>query len=431
MSVKEVSRLEMMQRLESRQLTQSAASRQLGLTTRQVRRLQARYREAGAPALVSKRRGQASNNRLSVPLQREVLALLRSRYSGFGPTLAHEKLAQVHHLHLGLESLRQLMIREGFWNARRARKPVVHQMRERRAALGELVQIDGSPHAWLEERGPTMTLLVFIDDATGSVQYLRFVPVEDTWSYFEAAHSYILRHGKPRAFYSDKFSVFKVNAKAVLHGEAVTQFARALQQLDIQLICANSPQAKGRVERMNQTLQDRLVKELRLLGISDMEQANRMLPAFMESLNQRFAVTARSGHNAHRRLQSAEKLHHILTLQATRVLSKNLTLQYDNVIYQIKTPRPTYALRNARVLMSENRQGTITISYKGKELNYEIHQRQTSQAQVVTAKEIDQTLSTRLNAHQPIRRTPALRADHPWRQSMMTPKTKPQSQATT
>ena len=269
-----------------------------------------------------------------------MLALLTTRYAGFGPTLAHEKLVEVHALHLSLESLRQLMIREGLWEARRARKPVVHQMRERRAALGELVQIDGSPHAWLEDRGPLLTLLVFIDDATGLVQYLRFVRVEDTWNYFEAASSYIRQHGKPCAFYSDKLSVFKVNAKETHQGQAITQFARAMQELDIQLICANSPQAKGRVERMNQTLQDRLVKELRLLGICDRKQANLALPDFLARLNQRFAVTPRSAHDAHRPLRRTEKLEQILTLQSTRVLSKNLTLQYENVIYQIKTPRP-------------------------------------------------------------------------------------------
>ena len=174
-----------------------------------------------------------------------MLTLLTTRYAGFGPTLAHEKLAQVHDLHLSLESLRQIMIQEGLWNARRARKPVVHQMRERRAMRGELVQIDGSPHAWLETRGPPLTLLVFIDDATGCVQYLRFVKAEDTWSYFEAVGSYIQQHGKPRAFYSDKLSVFKVNAKEALQGEGITQFGRAMRELDIQLICANSPQAKG------------------------------------------------------------------------------------------------------------------------------------------------------------------------------------------
>jgi hypothetical protein len=354
----------------------------------------------------------------------EVLTLLKTRYAGFGPTLAHEKLTEGHNHNLSVESLRQLMVREGLWKARRARKPVVHQMRERRAMLGELVQIDGSPHAWLEDRGPRLTLLVFIDDATGSVQYLRFVKAEDTWSYFEAVDTYIRQHGKPCAFYSDKLSVFKVNIKETLNGEAITQFGRAMGELDIQLICANSPQAKGRVERMNQTLQDRLVKELRLLDIGDMEQANLALPAFVASLNQRFAVPPRSPHDAHRPLHRSEKLEQILTLQSTRVLSKNLTLQYDKVIYQIQTARPTYSMRKARVLVCENRQGSVSITYKGKELTHQVHHRQTSQAQIVTCKEMDQRLvantpndKRRLAGH-------AMSADHPWRRSMMTLRTR-------
>lgn len=420
MSQRELSRLEVMQRLESRRLSQKAAAEQLKLTPRQVRRLQALYRLHGASGLVSRRRGKPSNNHIEAEVIAEVLALLSTRYAGFGPTLAHEKLAEVHNLHLSLESLRKLMIREGLWKARRARKPVVHQMRERRAALGELVQIDGSPHDWLEDRGPRLTLLVFIDDATGSVQYLRFVPAEDTWSYLEAVGDYIRQHGKPLAFYSDKFSVFRATNES-LTGQSLTQFARAMQDLDIELICANSPQAKGRVERMNQTLQDRLVKELRLLDIRDMEAANGMLPAFVADLNDRFTVTPRSRHNAHRRLRAGEKLDRILSLQANRVLSKNLTLQYANVIYQIKTSRPSYAMRHAHVLVSESRDGVVTIHYKGKELAYEVHHRQSPQARIVNSKEIDQTLTPTKRGGSRI----AMRADHPWRRSMMTPKARP------
>ena len=431
MSLKELSRLEVVQRLESKRLKQAGAAERLGLTARQVRRLQTLYRTHGAAGLVSRRRGRSSNNCIDASTKSQVLALLTTCYAGFGPTLAHEKLSEVHALHLSLESLRQLMIGEGLWKARRARAPVVHQMRERRAALGELVQIDGSPHAWLEDRGPLLTLLVFIDDATGLVQYLRFVRVEDTWNYFEAAGSYIRQHGKPCAFYSDKLSVFKVNAPETHVGQAITQFARAMQELDIELICANTPQAKGRVERMNQTLQDRLVKELRLLGICDMEQANLALPDFLTRLNQRFAVTPRSAHDAHRPLRRTEKLEQILTLQSKRVLSKNLTLQYENVIYQIKTPRPSYAMRQAQVQVCENRQGALTISYRGKELRHEVHHRQTSQARIVTSKEMNQRL---LIPPSPPKRRPtghAMPADHPWRRSMINPKGRPQVDAST
>ena len=429
MSVKEVSRVQVMEAVVSKRMKQHEATRVLYLTTRQVRRLQLLYQGLGAAGLVSRRRGKVSNNRLDASLKEEVVALVANRYVGFGPTLAHEKLAQEHDLHLCVESLRQLMIDKDLWKARSARKPVVRQMRERRGAKGELVQIDGSPHAWFEDRGEHCTLIVFIDDATGDVQYLRFVPVEDTWSYFEAVDSYIHQHGKPLAFYSDRHSVFKVNAKEVQHGEAITQFGRAMQDLDIQLICAQSPQAKGRVERMNQTLQDRLVKELRLQGINTMEEANAMLPTFIESLNAKFGVTPRNPRDAYRPLGHREKLDTILTLQAPRVLSKNLTLQFNNTVYQIKTPRPTYAMRRAHVLVSQNREGTVTISYKGKPLQYEIHHRQTPQAKVVDAKEINVTLDKTSKAI-PIYRSPSLKQDHPWRKSIMNTKRKTQLQVT-
>ena len=379
MSKQELSRLELMHRLGDKRLKQSEAAAQLGLSVRQVRRLHKAFLAGGASALVSGRRGKPSNNRLGPVLRAEVHGLLASRYIGFGPTLAHEKLTEEHGLRLSVESLRQLMIEEGLWRARRARKVVVHQMRERRAALGELVQIDGSPHAWLEKRGPSFTLLVFIDDATGLVQYLQFVPTESTWTYFDAARSYIQQHGKPCAFYSDQLGVFKVNAKEVLNGRALTQFGRAMEELDIDLICAHSPQAKGRVERMNQTLQDRLVKEMRLENICDLALANVFLPVFAGKLNARFAVTPRSAHDAHRPLRSGENLTQILAMQTSRVLSKNLTLQYDNAVYQIQTTRPGYAMRNAQVIvLAKEREGAITISYQGlTDLNYSIHHVQT------------------------------------------------------
>lgn len=392
MSGKEFLRLEVMRDVETKRMSQKDAAEILGLTTRQMRRLQAKYRKEGAAGLVSKRRGRSSNNRLEEGIREEVIGLITQTYTGFGPTLAHEKLTEGHGLDMSVESLRQLMIERGQWKARKARKPVVHQMRERRAARGELVQIDGSPHAWFEDRGSHCTLLVFIDDATGELLYLAFVPVEDTWNYFAAVESYIRLHGKPLAFYSDKHSVFKVNAKEVQTGNAVTQMGRALKELDITLICAHTPQAKGRVERANQTLQDRLVKELRLRGISSMEAGNAMLGEFMVSFNAKFAVVPRNPRDAHRPIGRTEKLETIFTMQQDRVLSKNLMLQYNNTVYQIKTPRPTYAMRHARVLVCQDRRKEVTISYKGKELQYEIHHQQSSQAKVVDPKLIDATL---------------------------------------
>jgi hypothetical protein len=279
-------------------------------------------------------------------------------------------------------------------------------MRERRACLGELVQIDGSDHDWFEGRGPRCTLLVYIDDATGQLLELWFVPHESFFGYCEASRHYFERYGKPVAFYSDKHGIFRVNQEQTTGlGSGLTQFGRAMQDLEIQILCASTPQAKGRVERANQTLQDRLVKELRLQGISDMETGNAYLPEFRQDFNRRFAVQPRSHHDAHRPLLKTENLDLILTHQKTGTLSKNLTVQYHKVIYQIQTHRPDYTLRNAQVTVCENAKGEITILYKDKPLPYSIFHTPQRQAEVVSSKSID---------HQ-IRPPNPPAPNHPWR----------------
>lgn len=251
MSANEMSRLEVMQRLEEKRLKQKEAAEMLGLTVRQIKRLVSKYRKSGAGGLVSQRRGKPSNNQLKAEDKQKGLDLLKGKYKGFGPTLAHEKLVEVEGLKIGKESTRQIMITEGLWKARKERKVIVHQMRERRACFGELVQIDGSPHAWFEERGATCNLLVAIDDATGKLVELLFAEHESFHSYACLAKAYFERYGKPVAFYSDKHGIFRVNKPGVGESEAVTQFGQAMQELDIQILCANTPQAKGRVERAN------------------------------------------------------------------------------------------------------------------------------------------------------------------------------------
>src|SRR5207253_1616036 len=244
---------------------------------------------------------------------------------------------------LSRETVRQLMIGEGLWKPQRAKRAVMHPLRERRAPRGELVQIDGSPFAGLEARAATCTLLVFIDDATGELMELFFAPSETTHSYFQATERYLQQHGRPRAFYSDKFGVFRINHPHDLKGDGETQFGRALRELEIELICANTPQAKGRVERADQTLQDRLVKELRLREIGTLAQANAFLPEFRCDFNRRFAVVAHEAQDAHRPLRLTDDLTRILALRDVRTLSKNLTLNYNRTVYQIHTPRATYA----------------------------------------------------------------------------------------
>ena len=389
MSKIERQRLEVLKRLTAGKITQQMAAAELDLSTRQLRRLQRGYAAAGAKALLSKRRGQPSNHQLPAKLKRLAVDLIGSRYPDFGPTLAHEKLLEVHGVKLGLETVRQLMISNGLWRSRKHRRgSPVHQLRARRARFGELVQIDGSPHDWFEGRAPRCTLIVFIDDATGRLQQLRLVPAETTFAYFGALHDYILAFGKPLALYSDKFGVFRVNQPYLSPSAGQTQFGRAMNELSIELICANSPQAKGRVERANQTLQDRLVKELRLRGISDMATANAFLPDFAATYNRKFAVAAQSDVDAHRPLPVSERLAEILVLQSVRTLSKNLTIQYERDLYQISADTASYHLRHQRVIVRENAAREVTITLNGKHLAYRIYHRAPKQGTVLSAKEV-------------------------------------------
>jgi transposase len=402
-------------------MKQKEAAQLLRISIRQVKRLWRAYRQAGAQGLVSSRRGKPSNNQLDPGTAQKAIDLIYEHYQDFGPTLAHEKLTEVHGLKLSDESVRRLMIAEGCWKPKRAKKLSVHQMRERRACFGELVQIDGSDHDWFEGRAPRCTLLVYIDDATGQLGELWFVPEETFFGYCEASRHYFERYGKPVAFYSDKHGIFRVNQPRPLGTTSgLTQFGRAMQELDVQIICANTPQAKGRIERANQTLQDRLVKELRLRGISDMDSANAFLPEFCQDYNRRFAVVPRSTHDAHRPLLKSENLDLILTHQKTGTLSKNLTVQYNKVIYQIQSNRPGYALRNAQVTVCENAKGEVTILYKNKSLDYTIYQKSPRQAEIVDTK----TLNRQIKPPKP----PA--PNHPWRHYGSHLNGKPVQQAT-
>jgi hypothetical protein len=413
MSQRELSRLEVLQLVSQRRLTQRAAALRLSLSTRQLRRLCKAYQQLGAAALVSKRRGRPSNHRLKEATRSQALDLIRSRYQDFGPTLAHEKLTEEHGLQLSVETVRQLMIAEGLWHARPLKPSRLRLMRERRAAFGELVQIDGSPHDWFEGRAPACTLLVFVDDATSRLMQLLFVEAETTFNYFAAVRSYLLAHGKPLAFYSDKLGVFRVNIREAQTGTGLTQFGRALQELDIELIYAHSPQAKGRVERANQTLQDRLVKELRLRSISTLEEANALLPDYIEDYNRRFAITPRAAINAHRPLDPAFDLDRILCLVETRTLSQHLTFSYKRTLYQIKTKRPAYTLRHARVEVREQADGTLRVEHKGHLLAHRVITQESAPQMATPTKQLNDRVTKLLTKQRSSR--PAPSPTHPWK----------------
>jgi len=321
-------------RLIDGRITTDLAARELGKSTRQIRRLRRRYEQAGIEGLRSRHIGRTAANRLDAELRERVLSTVRALYPDFGPTLANEKLLVEHGLEISTESVRQLMIGDGLWRNRK-RKRNVHQPRERRPYYGELVQIDGSPHDWFENRGPRCTLLVAIDDATSAYMHLLFVKRETTDDYFAFVSGYIELHGKPLGFYCDKHAIFRNHMQASKSLDLTTQFARAMNELDIELICANTPQAKGRVERANATLQDRLVKELRLRKITSIVEANAFLQEFRLDLNRRFQKPASLEGDAHRQLSGHEDLTSILAYVQERVLSKNLTFQFGADLYRI------------------------------------------------------------------------------------------------
>src|SRR5271168_512693 len=332
MSDQELGRLEVLRDLDHRRLRTEAAAQLLGLERRQVFRLLKAYRTEGPAGLISKRRGRSSNRRKPAAVRTEALSIICQRYWDFGPALAAEKLREMHEITLGRETLRLWMIEAGIWTDRKQRRQQVHQPRHRRECIGELVQIDGSEHWWFEDRGPQCTLLVFVDDATSRLMHLRFVESESTFAYFHAARAYLEAWGKPVALYSDKHGVFRVNHLGALSGDGMTQFGRALHALNIDIICANSSPAKGRVERAHKTLQDRLVKELRLGGASTLAEGNALLPGFMADYNARFAKPPANAKDLHRSLRASDDLEDAFAWKEERTLSQALTLQYDKIL---------------------------------------------------------------------------------------------------
>ncbi len=301
MSEREFNRVEVLAQVDDGRLSVDNAANMLDLTRRQIFRLLKRYRQDGASAIRHKARGKSPNNLIHQVKRDYALGLIKENYPDFGPTLAAEMLAEHHGFRVSRETLRKWMQDDGIWLPRKQRRRF-HQPRLRRECFGELIQIDGSDHRWFEDRNKPCTLLVFIDDATSTLMELRFVKSESTFSYFEALESYLLAHGRPVAFYSDKHTVFRVAKDDAKGGARMTQFGRALNALNVEILCANSSQAKGRVERANRTLQDRLVKELCLAGISDMEAGNAYLQGFRERFNAQFAKVPAKPDNLHRAL---------------------------------------------------------------------------------------------------------------------------------
>jgi hypothetical protein len=370
MSTQEFSRLEVLLGVRSGRLRIADACGLIGICRRHVLRLLRGLSQDGASSLVSKRRGRRSNHRLPDAVRDLALTLVRERYCDFGPTLAAEKLASLHGCTVSRETLRQWMIVDGLWLDRRHRLPSPHQPRRRRECLGELVQIDGSEHAWFECRGPVCTLLAFVDDATSRLMVLRFVTSESAFDYFRATRAYLEAYGKPVAFYSDKHNIFRVNNGE--GGERVTQFGRALTALNIDIICANSPQAKGRVERAFGTLQDRLVKELRLAGISSIEAATTWLPEFIAAHNARFGREPANAKDLHRKLTAADDLDEILAWREERTVTRNLTLHYDRMMLILEPTSFARSLVRKKVEVVNYPDGRFAVQCNGMSLAFRV-----------------------------------------------------------
>jgi hypothetical protein len=395
MSRPEIDRMHVLRDVMAERITVNEAAQLLRITRRQVFRILKAYHAGGPAALVSSRRGKPSNRAYPAALRTEVLALITANYADFGPTLACEKLSERHGIHLGVETIRRWMLAEGLWQDRKQRLKPVHQPRCRRDCVGELIQIDGSEHYWFEDRGPPCTLLVYIDDATSRLMHLKFVETESTFDYFRSTREYLETYGKPVAFYSDKHATFRVNKVGATGGDGMTQFGRALHQLNIDIICANAPQAKGRVERANGTLQDRLVKELRLAGIASIEAGNAFLPAFMADFNRRFAKTPFSDKDLHRPLTEHDELDDVFAWQEERTISRSLTLQYDQVLFILEPNETTLSLTRQRVTVYDYPDGRLAIKHKGLSLPYRIFDRRqrVNQAAVVENKRLGPVLA--------------------------------------
>ena len=299
-----------------------------------------------------------------------MLALLADKYAGFGPTLAAEKLVDAEGITVSRETIRRLQIANELWRPKKRRLKRVFALRERRARFGELIQIDGSAHAWFEDRGPRCTLIVFIDDATGRLTALYFAPTETRRAYLEALRAHVLAHGCPLAFYSDRHGIFRVNAKDAQSGDGKTEFARVCDRLRIEPIQALTPQAKGRVERANQTLQDRLVKEMRLLGVSTLEAAQAFAPGFIAMWNAKFAVEPRESGTAHRPwTESLDALDLAFASREERELSESLTFSWNGALYCVRVVGPGTAMRGRKIEVLHYIDGRVRVLYQGRVLD--------------------------------------------------------------
>jgi Homeodomain-like domain len=403
MSVKELRRVHVIRQTREKKLTQVQAGALLGLTPRHIRRLIKRVAQAGDPGLVHRGRGKPSNRRIPEPVKAKALRLYAQRYGDFGPTLATEKLAACHGITLSAETMRGWLRDTGLDHFTRRKRP--HRAwRERKAHVGELVQLDGSHHDWFEGRGARCVLMAYIDDASSRV-YARFYAYEGTIPAMDSVQRYVQQYGIPLAIYADKHTTDQSPASPSVEEQLagvmpMSQFGRALGELGVELIPAHSPQAKGRVERLFQTFQDRVIKEMRLADVSTLEAANRFLEGYLPIYNRRFGVRPAQATDLHRPRPARRELDRILCLKTIRCLRKDFTIAYQGGLYQIHE-----TIRAPHVLVEEGVDGTMRITHQGRPLAF--HAITSRPVKVVEAKTVH-----------PPRRPVTPRPDHPWRRRL-------------
>jgi len=374
MSTRERKRMTLMTRVVEGLLKLREAAEMMRVSYRQAKRIRRRYLEEGDGGLVHRSRGQTSNRTRPEGERKRAIALYNKRYAGFGPLLASEHLATDHGIVVDHETLRRWLLVAGIWRSSR-RREVHRAARERRPRRGDLVQIDGSEHDWFEGRGPRAVLMVMIDDATNTT-LARFYPAEDTAAAYDIFERYVRLYGLPVALYPDRDSIYVCTREASLEEQLTnvgpeTQFARAMRELDVELIPAYSPQAKGRVERRHGLFQDRLVKEMRLQGIGTIEAANVYLDgSFLQLIQERYSVEPHDPVNGHRSRPSATTLALVLSWQETRSVAKDWTVCWCTRRLQIDARHAALDLPGRRVVVVERRDGTLAIRYGGRLLSF-------------------------------------------------------------
>ena len=364
----ELKRLHVIQKVLERVIKQVEAAEILSLSGRQIRRIVKRIRSEGNRGIIHKSRGRPSNRRIPDKMKDRVIKLYRTQYRDFGPTLASEKLEEREGIRISDETLRGWLLGTGDWEKIR-RKKKHRQWRERKHYFGEMVQMDGSHHEWFEGRGPQCVLMGYIDDATGGA-FGRFYDYEGTLPAMDSFKCYIKKYGLPMKVYLDKHSTYKSTAKPTIQDELdnvepLSQFERALKELGVEVMHAHSPQAKGRIERLFGTLQDRLVKEMRLRGIGTLEEGNQFLKEYLPLYNKRFSVCPKEKENFHRPLAKGLDLDTILCIRRERALRNDFTVAHNKKLYQIED-----TIRTSKVLVQDRIDGSMIMTYKGRSLRF-------------------------------------------------------------